>query len=97
MSGSRQEEENLPQRSQLPGPVALPIDPPVPATAAGLEAASKAWCCFLFLKIHMPTCSGISFRLKGRKSWGRPVAEWLSSRALLWRPGVHWFGSWVWI
>ena len=24
-----------------------------------------------------------------------PVAKWLSSRALLQRPGVHWFGSWA--
>ena len=24
-----------------------------------------------------------------------PVAEWLSLCALLWWPGVHWFGSWA--
>src|SRR3712207_7458220 len=23
------------------------------------------------------------------------MAQWLSSRVLLWRPGVRWFGSWV--
>ena len=29
---------------------------------------------------------------KGGADW---VAQWLSSCSLLWRPGVHWFGSWA--
>ena len=47
------------------------------------------------LKIQKSLSNSISTLLRNPEVGAGPVAEWLSSHALLRRPGFHGFGSWA--
>ena len=49
-----------------------------------------------FLSIATLNVNGLNAPIKRHRVGAGPVAEWLSSCALLQWPGVHGFGSWMW-
>ena len=48
------------------------------------------------ISYFIPHLPALFINVKNKSLLGASLmAQWLSSHALLWRPGVHWFGSQV--